>query len=339
MLSLGNQGADSDPRNGDYTPRWIRRKRKSPNGKRKERLTLGQNFGTTPSATRALGCRHLAAVLGLTFGTPKALISGPFEFVPKLTPSETSIRRNPYYDGLVPTALVLSAGGMFAAWEAGFWRVLSRQWKPDLVVGASAGAWNGWAIAGGCSPDELIENWLDARTGGIMRLGLHPTGILRPEVLHDEARRLFGRFRPQIDFALTMVEVPRLRVRIVRGPEVGWEHLAASCTIPCAFPPVRINGRSYVDGGLLGALPVWVAETLGATRAIALNVLTTLPFRLLHRALPVRHPSAALEVVTLEPSTPLGSLKDSVCWSRETVARMIEQGGRDATLALPSITM
>jgi len=228
---------------------------------------------------------------------------------------------------------------MFAAWEAGFWKVLSRRLKPDLVVGASAGAWNGWAIAGGCPPDELIANWLDPRTGGIMRLGLHPTGILRPEALHAEARRLFERFRPQIDFALTMVEVPRLRVRIVRGAEVGWEHLAASCSIPCAFPPVRIEGRSYVDGGFLGALPVWAAEAQGATRAIALNVLTTQPYRLVHALLPVRAPTAALDVVKLEPSTPLGSLKESVRWSRDAVARMIEQGERDASLALPSITM
>jgi NTE family protein len=228
---------------------------------------------------------------------------------------------------------------MFAAWEAGFWKVLSRRLQPDLVVGASAGAWNGWAIAGGCPPDELIDHWLDPRTAGIMRLGPHPTGILRPDALHREARLLFERFRPQIDFALTVVEVPRLRVRLVRASEVGWAHLAASCSIPCGFPPVRIDGRRYVDGGLLGALPVWAAEELGATRAVALNVLTVPPFRLLHALLPVRRPSAALQVVGLEPSTPLGSLKEAVCWSRRTIARMIEQGERDATSALPSITM
>jgi NTE family protein len=228
---------------------------------------------------------------------------------------------------------------MFAAWEAGFWKVLSRRLKPDLIVGASAGAWNAWAIAGGCSPDELIESWLDPRIGRIMRLGLHGTGILRPEALHSEARRLFERFRPQIGFGLTMVEVPRLRVRVVNGTEVGWEHLAAACSIPCGFPPIRIEGRHWVDGGLMGALPVWAAESLGATRVISLNVLTTLPFRLLRAVLPMRAPSAALEVVRLEPSTPLGSLKESLCWSRQTVARMIEQGERDANLSVPSITM
>ncbi|MGA2119765.1 MAG: patatin-like phospholipase family protein [Bryobacteraceae bacterium] len=133
--------------------------------------------------------------------------------------------------------------------------------------------------------------------------------------------------RGHLDFALTMVEVPRLRVRIVRGAEVGWEHLAASCSVPCAFPPVRIEGRSYVDGGFLGALPVWAAEAQGATRAVALNVLATLPFRPVHALLPVRVPGAALDVVKLEPSTPLGSHEQSVRWSRDGVARMIEQGG------------
>src|ERR1039458_5392786 len=52
-----------------------------------------------------------------------------------------------YYHWHVPTALVLSAGGMFGAWEVGVWKTLSRHLRPDCIVGASAGAWNGWMIA------------------------------------------------------------------------------------------------------------------------------------------------------------------------------------------------
>ena len=59
------------------------------------------------------------------------------------------------------TALVLSGGGMFGAWQAGVWRALAPYLKPDLVVGASVGALNGWAIAGGASPDELIDSWMN----------------------------------------------------------------------------------------------------------------------------------------------------------------------------------
>ena len=55
----------------------------------------------------------------------------------------------------MPTALVLSAGGMFGAWEVGVWTVLREHVHFDMIVGASAGAWIGWMIACGATPDEL----------------------------------------------------------------------------------------------------------------------------------------------------------------------------------------
>jgi len=228
---------------------------------------------------------------------------------------------------------------MFAAWEVGAWKALQRHFQPDLIVGASAGAWNGWAIAGGCSPDELARDWLDPRTGKIMQLGLHSTGILRPQALHEKARDLFARFQPRVPFGLVMVEVPRLRMQLVRGPEVTWRHLAATCAIPLCFPPVAIQGRSYVDGGLRAALPLWAAEEMGARRAVALNVLTTLPFRALRRVIPPRRPSAALEVIRLEPSQRLGPLRDAAHWTTANIERWIELGERDAIRAASSITM
>jgi NTE family protein len=231
----------------------------------------------------------------------------------------------------VTTALVLSAGGMFAAWEAGVWKSLSRRFKPDLIVGASAGAWNGWAIAGGCSAEELIQLWMDSSTAQIE--------LFRAEALHQRARELSSRYQPRIPFGLTVVEVPRLRARLVRDSEITWRHLAATCAIPFCFPPVRIQDRRYVDGGLLGALPLWAAEEMGATRAIAVNALTTLPFRMLHQAMRGRRASAALEVIRIEPSMRLGSLRDAVCWSRANVERWIEQGERDANRVATSITM
>ena len=237
------------------------------------------------------------------------------------------------------TALVLSAGGMYAAWEVGVWKALRGRFQPDFIVGASAGAWNGWAIAGGCSIEELTEAWMDPATAGIMRRGLHRSGILRPDVLHQKARELFARYHPRIPFGLTVVEVPRLRPRLVRDSEITWEFLAATCSIPLCFPPVRIGGRKYVDGGLMGALPLWAAGEMGATRAIAANVLTTLPFRALRRVLPPPRPKGPLEVVRIEPSIRLGPLRDAVRWSRDNVERWIELGERDANRTLTSITV
>jgi predicted acylesterase/phospholipase RssA len=228
---------------------------------------------------------------------------------------------------------------MYAAWQVGVWKALRQHFQLDLIVGASAGAWNGWVIAGGASPDELIGGWMDPRSGMIMQPGLHRTGILLPKVLHETSNELFARYQPRIPFGLTVTEVPRLRPLLVRGPEITWRHLAASCSIPLAFPPVEIEGKHYVDGGLLGALPLWAAEEMGATHAIALNVINILPFRLLRMLIPPRRPSAALKVFPIEPSKPLGSLREAVVWSPATMRRWIEQGECDGNRAATSITM
>lgn len=232
------------------------------------------------------------------------------------------------------TALVLSAGGMFAAWEAGFWKVLSERFQPDIIVGTSAGAWNGWSIAGGAAPEDLIREWIDPRTAGIMQWGLHRRGCLRPETLHARAAELFARFQPRLPFGLTLTELPWLRQVLVRDREITWSHLAASASIPLCFPSVEIQGRRYVDGGLRAALPLWAAEAMGATRILALQVLNTLPFQILRLVMRPRRPSRNIEVVQYEPSEPLGSLRDAAVWSPANMERWIALGERDALRAL-----
>jgi len=234
---------------------------------------------------------------------------------------------------------VLGAGGMFAAWEVGAWSVLRDEVRFDMVVGASAGARVGWRIACGATPEELAREWVDPRTAGIMRVGLHRSGWLLPEKLHERARELRASGEPRIPFALTVTELPSLRVRVVRGPEVRWEHLAAACSIPLAFPAVPIDGRRYVDGGFRGALPVWVAEELGADRAIALHCLTAWPFRAFRMLLRPRAASPGFVSTVIQPSRPLGSIRDAVVWTRPKIERWIEQGAEDARRALTSVRM
>jgi NTE family protein len=140
-------------------------------------------------------------------------------------------------------------------------------------------------------------------------------------------------------FALTTVELPSLRSHIVRDREITWQHLAACCAIPLAFPPVEIAGRRYVDGGFRGALPLWAAQELGATQALALNVLNTPGFRLAHRVMLGKRADASLQVVRVEPSRRLGSLRGAVCWSAANIERWIAQGEQDAKYIASSITM
>jgi NTE family protein len=238
------------------------------------------------------------------------------------------------YHGGVTTALVLSAGGLFGAWQAGVWKAVAARMPPDIVLGASAGAWNAWAIAGGATPEELAARWRDPRIGEVLRFGPHRTGFLCAEPLHAMARELFEAYRPRMPLAFPLVEVPGLRVRLVRETEVTWRHLAAACSIPFGCPPVEIEGRRYVDGGLRASLPLWAAAEMGADRALAAFCLTNWPFRLLRRLFrPVAVPGS-LAVTRVIPPRDLGSVRDALVWSRGNIERWIAQGERDALRAL-----
>ena len=228
---------------------------------------------------------------------------------------------------------------MFGAWEVGVWTVLREHVHFDLIVGTSAGAWNGWMIACGATPDDLAREWTDPATGKLMQPGLHRWGWLLPEALHEKARRLYAGGPPKIPFGLTLVEAPRMRVRLFRDGEITWQHLAATASIPLSFPPVQIDGKWYVDGGAKGSLPLWAAEEMGATSAVGVNCLTLLPFRLMRAVVRPRQPTSKLAVTLIEPSIPLGSLKDGVVWKPSNIKRWMEQGIRDANAALSSVRM
>ncbi len=235
------------------------------------------------------------------------------------------------------SALVLSAGGMFGAYQAGAWKTLARRFRPDLVVGASAGALNAWAIAGGASPDDLRRVWLDTECGSFaaFRLLQPPwRGVFDSGPLQARIRRLWEAYRPQVEVGIVATEVPRLRPRLFRGAEIDWRHLAAAAAVPFAYRPVRIDGRYYVDGGLLGPLPLWAAVRMGATRIVAVNVLAHPPSRLAglavraFRALTPRQPRIppGVEISTIQPERSLGTLREVVFWNRETAERWIALG-------------
>jgi predicted acylesterase/phospholipase RssA len=214
---------------------------------------------------------------------------------------------------------------MFGAWQAGAWRALASRFKPDLVVGASVGSLNGYAIAAGWSAADLCEWWLRPGTLSFQNL---------PRIVHGliDARPL------EIEYAVTLVDLLRMKPRTVSGPAILPDHLLASCAVPLAASPRRIDSRWYVDGGLLNPLPVWAAVELGATRIIALNALPEIPSVLLRpfvkgfRACFGHHPPlpAGVELRTLIPRRRLGSMHDALHWKQENIARWIEQGARDA---------
>lgn len=252
------------------------------------------------------------------------------------------------------TALVLSAGGMFGAYQAGAFRAIVEREPPDIIVGASVGALNGWSIAGGCSADGLIQRWLDPATGDALRLvpnhGFR-NGWLDPVPLRAQAERLWHESRPRIPFGLVMVELRTLKSRLIQHPHITPDHLQATCSIPLFLPMVRIGGRRYLDGGVFEKLPVWAALEMGATRIIAVDsmprignavdTMTRAGRWCLHRAIdvahalkPVRRYPEELDLTIVSPSGTLGDANDAVFWKRENIERWVDMGMRDAAAAL-----
>ena len=240
----------------------------------------------------------------------------------------------------MPCALVLSAGGMFGAYQAGAWNVLSKRFQPDLVVGTSVGALNGWAIAGGCSAEELSAMWRNPATRDTMRLHfpfVPWNGLIDPAALGRQVQDWFVRFKPRVPYSTTIVEVPSLRLVRVPHERITPRHLMAACAIPSGYPPVRIDGRLYVDGGVLDVLPVWAAAEMGATHVIAVNLLPVMPSRPLRALLKVvrflgQKPARTdqLKVMCICPRAPLGSIRDALTWNAANVQRWIRQGEDDA---------
>ena len=245
-------------------------------------------------------------------------------------------------------ALVLSAGGMYGAYQAGAWKALADVFQPELVVGASIGALNGWAIAGGCSPGELIERWLNLGEASRYRWKFPAGffgGVLDSDPLQRSIREIYESYTPRVEFATVLTDLLRLRPRIFHGREITWRHLVAATAIPGIFDQVRIDGRLYSDGGLLAALPLWAAAELGATKALVIDVLPETPglvakifvggVRVFSRFRAVVPPS--LQAVTVSPGRLLGPPLDCIFWKRKNVERWIEQGEKDALALKHSI--
>jgi NTE family protein len=238
------------------------------------------------------------------------------------------------------TAVVFSAGGMYGAWEVGVWKALAPRFAADMVVGASIGAVNGYAVAGGCPPEELERQWLalEALARVELQLPWGLRGVLNSRPMELLIQELHRMWTPRVEFGVVVTDTLRLRPVLVRTPDVTWQHLAASVAMIGIYRQYRICGRVYSDGGLLHPLPIWAAMEMGATRIVAINCLTKMPSALVRGVVKTfrrmarwRAPGIPdhVEVIYVEPSEELGPATSALIWSRANVERWLSLGEKD----------
>ena len=146
--------------------------------------------------------------------------------------------------------------------------------RPRVVTGCSVGAMVGAAWA--TRQLEVLERWalslnrrdlvgfLDITLGGSLIKG-------------ERVFQLFERYRD-----LRIEQLPRRFATIATDLQTGErcdftsgplvDAVRASMSMPGLLPPLRMDGRWLVDGGLTDPIPVRLCRQLGASRVIAVNL-------------------------------------------------------------------
>lgn len=131
---------------------------------------------------------------------------------------------------------------------------------PNVISGVSAGAIAASLYGSGLTPHDIIECFTEAsRFGDFTEWSLPKMGLMK-----------LDRFGKLLDSWLPVRNLEEMKIPTVicatdldHGKSVGWgkgeivPRVLASCSIPIIFQPIKINGVTYVDGGVLRNLPAW----------------------------------------------------------------------------------
>ncbi len=146
--------------------------------------------------------------------------------------------------------------------------------KPEIVTGTSAGSVVGALYASGMNAFALQEQAFALDETQIRDVSLFSGGLVKGEKLQSYVNTLLHnrpleKLNKSFAAVATELETGR-RVVFVRGN--AGQAVRASSSIPGVFEPVAINGKRYVDGGVVSPVPVDAAFELGADFVIAVDI-------------------------------------------------------------------
>jgi NTE family protein len=155
--------------------------------------------------------------------------------------------------------LVLSGGGARGIAHIGVIDALrSRGIEPDCIAGSSSGAIIGALAAAGHSTEVMLEFFRKASPFRLSVVTVRKAGILDTAKVVASFREYFPDdcFEAlKIRLFLTATDIVNARLKIFEsGPLIP--AILASCSMPMVFTPTEIDGRWYVDGGVINNFPI-----------------------------------------------------------------------------------
>tara|TARA_R100001143_G_scaffold63591_1_gene72987 strand:- start:9951 stop:12188 length:2238 start_codon:yes stop_codon:yes gene_type:complete len=255
-----------------------------------------QNIQVNPFKKVRANSVSIILFLLLNIGLPNQILSS------ELSTSESDTLR---------VGLVLSGGGALGVAHIGIIQAIEEAGlRIDYITGTSMGSLVGGLYAIGYSSDQLMEIalsnnftqlFLDRKnrrhisnyeklfddrtiaTFPISRKGIDlPAGIITGQKIYTYLSKLtwathgvndFNNF--PIPFAAIGTDIETGEAKVFNSGYLP-DALRASISIPTLFTPHEIDGRKYMDGGLIRNLPVQDAIDMGANYTIAVNVGTPL---------------------------------------------------------------
>ena len=148
--------------------------------------------------------------------------------------------------------------------------------KPQLVVGTSAGSLVAAIYASGKTSAQLQQTALNMEEVAITdwMLPIFGRGMFRGDALARYVNELVsGRLIENMAIPLGIVatDLNSGQAVLFQRGDTGTA-VRASSAVPAVFVPVKINGREYVDGGLVSPVPVRFARQMGADIVIAVDI-------------------------------------------------------------------
>ena len=176
-------------------------------------------------------------------------------------------------------AFVLGSGAARGFAHVGVLDVLDRNGiKANIIVGSSAGSVVAALYAAGIRNDKLLEAAQKLDMEQLTDWTFPNRGIVRGELLQEYINKLLDN-RPieslPVKFVAIATDLANGNLIAFNTGNTGMA-VRASSSVPGIVQPTTIDGRDYVDGGLVSQVPVRIARQMGADIVIAVDVSRTL---------------------------------------------------------------
>ncbi|MCP3026227.1 patatin-like phospholipase family protein [Halobacillus sp. A5] len=170
--------------------------------------------------------------------------------------------------------LALGSGGARGFAHLGVLKVLREYNIPvDMIAGSSMGALAGSLYASGQTIEDLYKLALTFKRKYYLDFTVPKMGFIQGRRIKEYIRLFtFGKNIEEFKVPMSIVatDLAAGNKKVFRsGP--ACEAVRASIAIPGIFVPEKINGRLYIDGGVIDRVPISVVKDMGPDIIIAVD--------------------------------------------------------------------